>query len=117
MFGNWSSRGTVGKGPRPRRGRGPGRPLALEPLEKRDLPSFIAPALYDTGHSPQGVAVGDLRGDGRRDVVTATGTAVSVLLGNGDGTFRPAVEFSTAGTNSQAVALARLRPGGPLDIV
>jgi len=63
----------------PRRGRRPRRPgqlrqrpLALEPLEGRDLSSFIAPVVYDTGQGlPQGLAMGDLRGNGRFDIVTA----------------------------------------------
>src|SRR5262249_41707112 len=117
--GNWSYRGMVCKSPRPRRGRGPGRPPALEPLEKRDLPSFIAPALHDTGPGPTSLAVGDLRGDGHLDVVTGNGAnhTVSVLLGNGDRTFRPPAPYATAGFGNEFVALARLRAGGPTDII
>ena len=78
MLLEWLS-GSVGCKDRPprcgRRPRLPGRlrphPLALEPLEGRTLPSFIAPVVYDTGLGPQGLAVGDLRGNGRFDVVTA----------------------------------------------
>ena len=68
------------------------KPL-LEPLEDRTLLSLVAPVVYNTGQGPQGVAVGDLRGNGRLDIVTAnqTSASVSVLLGNGDGTFQPAV--------------------------
>src|SRR6516165_9295778 len=68
------------------------KPL-LESLEDRTLPSLVAPVVYNTGQGPQGVAVGDLRGNGRLDIVTAnqTSASVSVLLGNGDGTFQPAV--------------------------
>jgi hypothetical protein len=60
-----------------------------------------------------------LRGDGHFDVVTANANSasVSVLLGNGDGTFRPAVDFATGGNNSRFVTLAQLRPGGPLDVI
>ena len=68
------------------------KPL-LETLEGRTLLSLVAPVVYNTGQGPQGVAVGDLRGNGRLDIVTAnqTSASVSVLLGNGDGTFQPAV--------------------------
>src|SRR5262249_37230294 len=59
------------------------KPL-LESLEDRTLPSLIAPIVYDTGTGTQALAVGDLRGNGRLDIVTANNSSVSVLLGNGD---------------------------------
>jgi hypothetical protein len=42
-----------------------------------------------TGMNPVSVAVGDFNGDGKADLAVAnrTGNNVSVLLGNGDGTF------------------------------
>jgi len=94
------------------------KPL-LESLEERNLPSLFAPVVYGIGQSPEGLAVGDLRGNGRLDLVTANegNGSVSVLLGNGDRTFQPAVRYATGGTESVSVALARLRPGGPLDVV
>src|SRR5438874_1102983 len=33
------------------------------------------------------VAIGDLNGDGKRDLVTASGGAASILMGNGNGAF------------------------------
>ena len=47
------------------------------------------------GRAPQAIATGDFNGDGQWDLVTANGTSddVSVLLGNGNGTFRSAVSF------------------------
>ena len=67
------------------------KPL-LESLEDRTLLSLVAPVVYNTGQGPVGIAVGDLPGNGHLDVVTANSSAsVSVLLGNGDGTFQPAV--------------------------
>jgi hypothetical protein len=93
------------------------KPL-LEPLEHRTVLSLVAPVVYNTGQGPQGLAVGDLRGNGRLDIVTAnTSASVSVLLGNGDGTFQPAANFATGGIGTQFVALGQLRHGGPLDVI
>src|SRR5262249_31065027 len=72
---------------------------------------------------PWFVAVADLRGDGIQDLVVAnSGTpgsgadgSVSVFLGNGDGTFQPAQNFS-AGARPQSVAVGGLRGDGSLDL-
>ena len=52
---------------------------------------------FDTGLNPYSVAIGDLNGDGKLDLVTANGSfnGVSVLLGNGNGTFATAVSYGT----------------------
>jgi hypothetical protein len=55
--------------------------------------TFRAHVDYATGLGPVGIAVGDLNGDGKADLVTADFfDAVSVLLGKGDGTFQPNVD-------------------------
>ena len=61
----------------------------------------LQPAVtFDTGgdsDAPLSAAVGDLNGDGALDLVTANrgSNNVSVLLGNGNGDFQPAVTFPT----------------------
>ena len=61
--------------------------------------TFRAPVDYSLGTytAPEAIAIGDFNGDGRLDLAVAdTGTGtVSILLGNGDGTFQPAVSYST----------------------
>jgi hypothetical protein len=55
---------------------------------------------YATGPGALAVAVGDLNGDGKLDLVTADYLeAVSVLLGNGDGTFQAHVDYPTSACN------------------
>ena len=46
---------------------------------------------YPVGHRPTSLAVGDLNGDRKVDAVTANNEAgsISVLVGNGNGTFEP----------------------------
>ncbi len=57
--------------------------------------SFLAAVNYGVGSNPYPLAVGDFNGDGKPDlaVANADGNDVSVLLGNGDGTFQAAVNY------------------------
>ena len=80
---------------------------------------FARPVPYLTGApAPNGVALGDLNGDGRLDVVVAnadvSGT-VAVLLGNGDGTLQTAVTYP-AGAYPEFVVLADFNRDGHLDV-
>jgi hypothetical protein len=72
------------------------------------------------GNDPQSIAVADLNGDGNPDIVVSNRNSqtVSVLLGNGNGTFQPQVTYSTytAGGISGPVAVADLNGDGKLDI-
>jgi len=74
--------------------------------------TFQAPVNYSTPPGPASIVLGDFNGDGKLDIATAdqadvTGSCycVSVLLGNGDGTFQePAIITYTP--NSLPLALA-----------
>jgi hypothetical protein len=70
-------------------------------------PSFAPQQTYLTGNGPSSVVVGDFTGDGQLDLAVANNNSgtVSVLLGNGDGSFQPAVSFFTS-VNPLAVAVA-----------
>src|SRR6266851_444386 len=81
--------------PSTRRFRALSPPLLLERLEDRLVPGFLAPLGFDADVMPYSVAVGDFDRDGTPDlaVTNAGSNTVSVLLGNGDGTFQTARNF------------------------
>jgi hypothetical protein len=58
----------------------------------------------------------DLNGDGKPDLAGAGANAVSVMLGNGDGTFRAKTDFPI-GVQAQAVAAGDFNSDGRVDLV
>ena len=58
----------------------------------------------------------DLNGDGKIDLAGAGTNAVSVMLGNGDGTFQAKTDFSI-GVQTQAVAAGDFNSDGKMDLM
>ena len=73
------------------------------------------------GGNSQDIAAGDFNGDGRLDLVVTINNpqiGLSLLRGNGDGTFAAPVNFpNTSGFDSPAVAAVDLNNDGKLDVV
>jgi len=80
--------------------------------------SFQSPATLPAGNKPRAVALGDLNNDGIPDMVVAdqSDNAISIFLGNGDGTFQPANVISGF-SRPYSVAISTLVSGGHPDIL
>jgi hypothetical protein len=75
---------------------------------------------YDSGGvDPTSIAVADVNGDGKPDLLVVNGSnnTVAVLLGNGDGTFRSPVLYDSGGYDPGSIAVADVNGDGKLDIV
>lgn len=86
--------------------------------------SFEDAQLLPTALNPMSIAVADLNGDGRLDLITANNGndpdfdehSLTILLANGDGTFERQPELHT-GENPRFVAVGRLDANEALDLV
>src|SRR5208283_4389884 len=71
------------------------------------------------------IAEADVNGDGKPDLLVADeyaignccGGAVGVLLGNGDGTFQTAVNYSSGGYAAASIAVADVNGDGKPDLL
>lgn len=95
-------------------------------IDKKDgTGSFNAPANYPVGTGPYSAVLADVNGDGKLDIITANMTAgtVSVLLGNGDGTFQAATSVyvlpaGVGGTPSpMAITAGDVNGDGKVDLI
>ena len=81
--------------------------------------TFQAAQTFNAGLYPNSVALGDVNGDGKPDIVVANDQKngiVSLLLGNGTGSFQSPQTFF-AGSYTRSVALGDSTGDGKLDIV
>ncbi len=81
--------------------------------------SFTTATSFSVGLRPFSVAVGDVNGDGRQDIITANGSSadVSVLQRNATNTgFDTAINFA-AGPDGDSVAVGDINGDGRADIV
>ena len=89
----------------------------IDILLNRGTRDFVARRNFGVGTKSTSVATGDFNGDGKLDIVTGNDVAptLTVLLGNGDGTFQPFV--ATLGTEDPfALAIGDFNNDGKLDV-
>jgi len=88
--------------------------------------SFLPAVAYKTsGYNPYSVAIADVNGDGKPDLVVANQNqsrnnppgSISVMLGKGDGTFRAAVNYASGGQGAYSISVGDFNGDGKLDLV
>lgn len=74
---------------------------------------------YEVGEYPRAVVAADLNGDGKQDLAVGNliDKTVSILAGNGDGTFQPATSFPASSTAPQTIAAGDFNGDGAQDLV
>ena len=82
--------------------------------------------IYSSAGNAVSIAMGDVNGDGKPDLVIGNCSpdpscyekgSVSVLLGNGDGSFRSPMVYDAGGYGTNSVALADMNGDGKVDLV
>jgi len=91
--------------------------------------TFQTAVTYETGGAPNhSLEVADVNGDGKLDLIVSSCAAnastcgstdgvVSVLLGNGDGTFQHARSYSSGAPDGAHVAVADMNGDGKVDLI
>jgi len=90
--------------------------------------TFQASQTYSSGgRFAHSFAVADVNGDGKLDLLVANQCAVgcqppglgniAVLLGNGDGTFLPALNYDSGGLNAYSIAVGDVNQDGKADLL
>jgi FG-GAP-like repeat len=90
--------------------------------------TFQAALSSDVVQGAVSLAVADINGDGKLDLLVSNGcdnscsqgisnSTVAVLLGNGDGTFQPAVTYASDGRGTDSIGVADVNADGKADVV
>jgi Bacterial Ig-like domain (group 3)/FG-GAP-like repeat len=99
---------------------------ALASSNPRSLSFLPAVSYYSGGYEAFSIAVADVNGDGKPDLLVANYCVAStnclngligVLLGNGDGTFQPAVTYSSGGFHAVSLVVADVNGDGKPDLL
>jgi hypothetical protein len=84
--------------------------------------TFQSPVSYAAGHGPQSVTLADFDGDGKLDIAVAnyiggytSGYNISILLGDGDGTFQPALQYGSTDLPVTGLAVGDFNGDGKLE--
>ncbi len=78
--------------------------------------TFDSPVQVPAGDSVSDLALSDLNGDGRLDIITLGSSTISVFLGKGDGTFGEQVDYN-AGQVNGPITLGDVDKDGDDDVV
>ncbi|WNG18556.1 FG-GAP-like repeat-containing protein [Cystobacter fuscus] len=82
--------------------------------------TFGAASTFAVGSNPKFVEIADFNGDGNADLAVSGGTVathyVSILLGNGDGTFQGRANYNVNSFDPSGAAVADFNGDGKLDI-
>jgi hypothetical protein len=99
-------------------------PAKVTPGTRPSGVSFLPVVTYSTGGSaPSSIAVADLNGDGKPDLVAAgegakySSGSIEVLLGNGDGTFQTATTYSSGAYSVSSMVVADVNGDGRPDLI
>jgi hypothetical protein len=122
---SWLHRFLKKSQPQSRSAERPG--LGIEALEDRTVPSFLPAVTLPAGIDPRTVTVADFNRDGTPDLAvvnagpSSASQSVSVLLGDGRGSFRPAVTTAvlnggTGNGGAQSVAVGDFNGDGLTDL-
>ena len=86
---------------------------AGNPLGPGGSASFQNQTTFDSGGATSVIAA-DVNADGKPDLVTTNSSGIGVLLGNGDGTFKPPMTFAVPAT-ADSITLADINGDGKPD--